>query len=58
MNDMEATRAWKKTATVWDLHRSTVEELYHTKQLEGDDGVIETMRRDHGFRARYVISLF
>jgi hypothetical protein len=52
MNYTEATRARKKTDAVWDHHRGTIEALYHTEQLEGDDGVMELMKRGHNFEAR------
>jgi hypothetical protein len=56
MENVEPTRARKKTDKAWDLHHGTIEQLYQTKQLEGDDGVMELMKRDHNFRARYVVS--
>jgi hypothetical protein len=51
---METKRARKKTDTEWDLHRHTIEEKYRTKQLEGEDGVIEIMKNNHGFLATYI----
>jgi hypothetical protein len=53
MDNVEPTRARKKADKAWDLHRGTIEQLYQTNQLEGDDGVMELMKRDHNFRARY-----
>jgi hypothetical protein len=55
MDNIEATRARKKLGSVWDLHRPIIEELYQTKQLEGYDGVMELMKRDHNFSARYEV---
>jgi hypothetical protein len=52
MNNIEATRARKKADAVWDHHRDKIEALYHTQQLEGDDGVMDLMKRDHNFEAR------
>jgi hypothetical protein len=56
MDNTEVARARKKVGSAWDLNRGTIEQLYQTKQLEGDDGVMELMKRDHNFRARYAVS--
>jgi hypothetical protein len=56
MDNTEVARARKKVGSAWDIHRGTIETLYHTKQLEGDDGVMELMKRDHNFVARYVVT--
>jgi hypothetical protein len=50
----KSTRAQKKTAAAWDLHRHTIVDLYHTKQLEGEDGVMELMKKNHEFSATYI----
>jgi hypothetical protein len=52
MDNIEATRARKKTNAEWESHRTTIQETYRTKQLEGDDGLIDFMRRQHNFKAR------
>jgi hypothetical protein len=56
MENVEPTRARKKADKAWDLHRGTIEALYHTNPLEGENGVMELMKRDHKFRARYADS--
>jgi hypothetical protein len=40
--------------SLWDKHRLTIERLYVKQQrkLETKDGVIEYMKRHHGFTAR------
>jgi hypothetical protein len=42
--------------TLWNHHRPTIERLYVREQrrLEKEDGVIEHMKKHHGFSARYV----
>jgi hypothetical protein len=52
MNNIGTTRARKKADAVWVHHRGIIEALYHTKRLEGDDGVMDLMKRDHNFEAR------
>jgi hypothetical protein len=54
MNSIEVARAQKKSEAAWKLNRTTIEELYHTNHLEGEDGLIQLMERDHDFKARYV----
>jgi transposase len=41
--------------TLWNLHRATIELLYVKEQrkLGKEDGVIEYMKKHHGFTARY-----
>jgi hypothetical protein len=41
--------------TLWNHHRPIIERLYVKEQrkLEKDDGVIEYMKKHHGFTARY-----
>jgi hypothetical protein len=52
MDNTEATRARKKTNAEWESHRPTIQDIYRMKQLEGDDGVMDFMRRQHNFKAR------
>jgi hypothetical protein len=42
--------------TLWNHHRPTIQRLYVKEQrkLEKEDGVIEYMKKHHGFIARYV----
>jgi hypothetical protein len=51
-------RALKKATKIdeatWELHRSTITQLYVEKKLEGEDGVIDAMTKNYGFTARYV----
>jgi len=39
---------------MWDSHRATIEKLYveEKRSLEGPNGVIALMERDHGFRRK------
>lgn len=38
----------------WEEYKDTIKRLFYEekKTLEGEDGVISTMARDHGFSAR------
>jgi hypothetical protein len=47
-------KATKIDEATWKLHRSTITQLYVEKKLEGEDGLIDTMEKKHGFTARYV----
>jgi hypothetical protein len=51
-------RALKKATKIdeatWELHRSTITRLYVEKKLEGEDGLIDTMKKKYEFTARYV----
>jgi hypothetical protein len=55
---INSPRALKKATKIdeatWELHRSTITRLYVEKKLEGEDGLIDTMTKKHGFTARYV----
>jgi hypothetical protein len=43
----------------WGEHKETIRELFLTqkKTLEGDDGLVSIMEREHSFSARYVKTL-
>jgi hypothetical protein len=45
---------------LWDYHRQEIERLYvkEKNRLEGEDGVMERMKKHHGFQARSVSSVF
>jgi len=41
----------------WERHKTPIKELYlgEGKVLLGEDGLVEIMKRDHNFFARYVM---
>jgi hypothetical protein len=56
---MPKVRQKRKAESEWEKHRSTIEQLYRTNnvQLEGDHGVINLMISRHNFHATYVMLL-
>ncbi|KAH7372020.1 hypothetical protein BKA66DRAFT_611164 [Pyrenochaeta sp. MPI-SDFR-AT-0127] len=51
MDCAEVGRARKIPQNVWDFYRPKIEELYQTKQLQGEDSVIAWMNQIHNFKA-------
>jgi hypothetical protein len=56
MEGDDAKRAKKIPDAVWNDHRQEIERVYQTKELQGEDGVIAWMYKNHGFKARYTAS--
>jgi hypothetical protein len=55
MDKSKTLRARKIPGHVWNSHRSTIEGLRQTKELEGEDGIIMWMIKYREFKARYVL---
>lgn len=45
-------RARKIPEALWTLHRDEIIALYRTRELRGQDGVMDIMMRKHGFKAK------
>lgn len=53
---MSASRRPKISNQLWEAQRTTIKRLYldEKRTLEGKDGTITIMEREHGFSAGYV----